>query len=484
MRWTAAEIAEVVGGTVTHGDPATVIETVTQDTREIADRPALFVPLVADRDGHEFVARSGAAAAFSSRASADLGSLPAALAVIEVSDTAAALSALGSAGRARLDGRPVIAITGSVGKTTTKDLLASILAADRSTHASHRSFNNEIGVPLTILNAPDDVEALVLEMGARGPGHIAHLCSVGRPTVGIVTAVGAAHTSEFGSVEAIATAKGEIVEALPDESLGGVAVLNAAQPLVSAMASRTTARVVTFGAGGDVWADSVSLDDDLVPSFTLVWGSDRIEVVLGARGIHLVDNALAAAAAALAVGVRLETVAAGLRTPQLSPMRMSLVRSTRGTRILDDSYNANPMSTEAALRSLAALPVPAGGRRFAVLGVMAELGDVAPFEHARIGRLAADLGIQVIAVDAPDYLAGVAEATEDGAAGTAGSADTAPSRAGGDLEPPGYLAADIPAALRFLADPPSGAPIGPDDAVLVKGSRVAGLERLVDLLSD
>ncbi|MEQ8840250.1 MAG: UDP-N-acetylmuramoyl-tripeptide--D-alanyl-D-alanine ligase [Acidimicrobiales bacterium] len=476
MRWIAAEIAEAVDGEVVAGDPSTVIDVVTQDSREIEaagdvsalpkpaiSKPALFVPLLAERDGHDFVGASGAAVSLSSRPATDLVGVNATMVIVQVDDTAAALAALGSAGRARLDGRVVVGITGSVGKTTTKDFLAAILSLDRPTYASHRSFNNEIGVPLTILNAPDDTEALVLEMGARGIGHIARLCSVGRPTVGIVTTVGAAHTSEFGSVEAVAEAKGELIEALPAAGDGGVAVLNASQPLVAAMTSRTSAAVVTFGPGGDVHADGVVLDDELVPTFTLVAPQGRVEVVLGARGTHLVDNALAAAAAALAVGVSLDTVAAGLARPVLSPMRMALVRSALGTRIIDDTYNANPMSVEAALRSLAALPVPARGRRFAVLGQMAELGDIAAAEHARMGRLAAELGIHVIAVDAPDYLAGL---------------DPAPS-----TDPGADLAGDVPEAMKLLADPPLGEPIGPDDAVLVKGSRVAGLERLVELLS-
>ncbi|MEZ5244980.1 MAG: UDP-N-acetylmuramoyl-tripeptide--D-alanyl-D-alanine ligase [Acidimicrobiales bacterium] len=480
MRWTAAEIADIVGGVITQGDPATVVEMVTQDSREIDSSgdtsaiPALFVPLVAERDGHDFVASSGAAATLSSRPVSDLPGLAGLsdrMVVIEVDDTARALSELGSAGRARLGGHPVIGITGSVGKTTTKDFLAAILGADRPTHASHRSFNNELGVPLTILNAPDDTEALVLEMGARGIGHIAGLCAVGRPTVGIVTVVGAAHTSEFGSVEAIAVGKGELVEALPSAADGGVAVLNAANPLVMGMAARTSARIVTFGPGGDVRAESVVLDDELVPTFTLVASGPiepavRTEVTLGARGVHLVDNALAAAAAALAIGVPAAAVVAGLAQPVLSPMRMALVRTERGTRVLDDSYNANPMSTEAALRSLASLALAPGGRRFAVLGEMAELGDIAAGEHARMGRIAADLGIHVVAVNAPDYLAGLAGA----AAGVDGAAAA-------------DLVAGIPEALRLLTDPPMGAPIGPDDAVLVKGSRVAGLERLVALLT-
>jgi UDP-N-acetylmuramoyl-tripeptide--D-alanyl-D-alanine ligase len=475
MRWSAAEIAGATRGRIVHGDPATVVERVTQDSRDFADAATLFIPLIAERDGHDFVAASGAAVSFTSRPASGLGAVPDSMVLIEVDDTERALGELGSAGRARLDGRPVIGITGSVGKTTTKDLLASVLAVDRSTHASHRSFNNEIGVPLTILNAPDSTEALVLEMGARGVGHIARLCGIGRPTIGVVTTVGVAHTSEFGSIEAVARAKGELVEALPDEADGGVAVLNAANPLVAAMAERTAARVVMFGSvdGSDaeriegvvaVSAEAVSLDDDLVPRFRLVseWGS--IDVVLGARGLHLVDNALAAAAAALAAGVPLAAVAEGLASPILSPMRMALSRTPSGTAILDDSYNANPMSTEAALRSLAALPA---SRRVAVLGVMAELGTVSADEHARMGEVAAALGIEVIAVDAPDYL---------------GRLDPGLGLGSGAHGAHGALAADIAEAMQLLVTPPAGMPIGPHDAVLVKGSRVAGLERLTELL--
>ena len=499
MRWTAQQIADAVGGRLTRGEADTTIETATQDSREIGraagDPPALFIPIAAERDGHDFIATSGAAVTLSAKPVGELepgqpgqsgqsatgrsgasgqGSLPDGLAVVEVDDPAEALAALGRAGRSRLDGGVVIGITGSVGKTTTKDLLSSVFATDRPTHASHRSFNNELGVPLTILNAPDDTQALVLEMGARGIGHIELLASIGRPTVGIVTTVGAAHTSEFGSVEAVAQGKGELVEALPSAAEGGVAVLNADNPLVAAMAERTTARIVfcssqsspgspgSSGGAGDAGADAawvraedVTLSDDLVPQFRLVsdWGT--ADVVLGARGVHLVDNALCAAAAALASGVSLDDVVRGLAEPVLSPMRMSLLRTDVGTAVLDDTYNANPMSLEAALRSLAALPAR---RRIAVVGEMAELGAASAADHARMGALAVSLGIEVIAVGAPDYL------------GTL------------DADAPAALAADVVEAMRLLVTSPTGAALSPDDAVLVKGSRVAELERLVALL--
>ena len=279
MRWVAAEIAEAVGGVV-RGDPAVTIDRATQDSREVDGDDWLFVPLVADRDGHDFVAAATERGARLTLASQPVEPGPAT--VIEVADTGAALLALGRASRNRLPDSQVVGITGSVGKTTTKDLLGAVLAGHGSVHASVRSFNNEIGLPLTLVNTVEgEADHVVLEMGARGLGHIAMLCDIGRPTVGVVTTVGSAHTSEFGSVEAVAQGKGELIAALPSD---GSAVLNADVPLVAAMAERTAATVLTFGAAGEVRAEAVELSDDLVPRFRLVtpWGSAPVE--LGARG--------------------------------------------------------------------------------------------------------------------------------------------------------------------------------------------------------
>ena len=356
-----------------------------------------------------------------------------------VPDTFLALTALATAARDRLPDR-VVGITGSVGKTSTKDLLVGALGRRWRVSASPKSFNNELGVPLTVLETPDDAEVVVVEMGARGQGHVASLCAVARPLVGVVTTVGVSHAEFFGTVEDIARAKGELVEALPQE---GTAVLNADVPLVTAMAGRAVAQVLTFGlATGDVRAEGVTLDDDLRPRFLLrsPWGDAPVE--LAVSGHHQVTNALAAAAAALACDTPLEDVAVGLGDAHLSPWRMQLERSPSGALVLNDTYNANPLSTEAALRGLAALPAE---RRTALLGVMAELGDVGPAEHARIGALATELGIRVISVAAPEY--------------------------GG--EP----AADADDALAKLG------PVGRGDAVLVKGSRAAGLESVAGTLA-
>jgi UDP-N-acetylmuramoyl-tripeptide--D-alanyl-D-alanine ligase len=431
MEFSASEVADATGGTLV--GPDVPVRGVAIDSR-LVEGGELFVPVVDVRDGHDFVAAARAAGATAYLTSRP----PQAGTAIVVDDTGVALTALGAAARDRLPDR-VVGITGSVGKTSTKDLLASVFARRLRTAASLRSFNNELGVPLTLANAPAGTEAVVVEMGARGRGHIAALCRVARPTVGVVTTVGMAHTELFGSVEEVAAAKSELVESLP---ASGTAVLNAGVPLVAAMAGRTQASVLTFGIGcGEVRGDVLGMDGTLRPCLELQtpWGSSTFW--LPVRGEHQAANAVAAAAAALATGVTLTQVVQGLRQAKLSAWRMQLDRAPSGALVLNDAYNANPVSTEAALRSLARLPVE---RRTAILGIMAELGPAGPAEHRRLGGLAADLGLRVIAVAAPDY--------------------------GGEQ------AADPDDALRLLG------PIGNGDGVLVKGSRAAGLEGLAGRL--
>ena len=230
-----------------------------------------------------------------------------------------------------------------------------------------------------MLNAPDGTQAVVVEMGARGIGHIAELCSIAGPTVGIVTRVAAVHTQEFGTIDDVARAKGELVEALPAR---GIAILNAADRRVAAMASRTRATVITFGDGGDVRAEELTLDDELRPTFVLTSPWERAKVTLRVRGRHQVENALAAAAAGLAEGVGEAAVVRGLERGALSRWRMDLGVAPGGALILNDAYNANPTSVAAALESLAALPAR---RRIAVLGVMAESGSGPLLTTARSG---------------------------------------------------------------------------------------------------
>jgi UDP-N-acetylmuramoyl-tripeptide--D-alanyl-D-alanine ligase len=432
-----SDVARITGGTLT--GPDVTVSGAAIDSRSVSGGE-LFVPIVAERDGHDFVraaVASGAGAYLSQRGPVDGAGGTA----VTVDDTVAALGALASAVRARIDGH-VVGITGSVGKTSVKDLLAAVLATRWRTSASVRSFNNELGVPLTVVNAPDGTEALAVEMGARGVGHIKALCDLVAPTVGVVTRVAAVHTEMFGTVDDVARGKGELVKALP---ASGVAVLNADDPRVAAMASRTSARTVTFGDAGDVRAEGVVLDDELRPRFRLVgpWGAS--DVALSVRGAHMVGNALAAAAAGLVCDVPLSSVADGLAGAELSPWRMDLVRLPSGARVLNDAYNANPTSMAAALQALVAMPAGAGGggRRVAVLGVMAEIGATSDDEHRAVGDLARSLGVEVVSVGVPAY--------------------------GGTL-----VSASEPAAVLAALGP-----LGPDDVVLLKGSRVAGLERLV-----
>jgi UDP-N-acetylmuramoyl-tripeptide--D-alanyl-D-alanine ligase len=440
MRLRASELAGALGGRL-HGTDVE-LDGVTIDSRAVHGGE-LFVPIVADRDGHDFVGgavAAGAAAYLSAR-----GPLGPPVPWIEVADTAGALLDVGRAARRHLPDR-VVGITGSVGKTTVKDLTAGALGARFHTWASPRSFNNELGVPLTLANAPADTEALVIEMGARGPGHVALLCDIAAPAIGVVTVVAAAHTEMFGSVDEVAKAKSELVAALPAT---GTAVLNAADTRVLRMRVLTDATVLTFahapGVGADVGAEEVRMDDDLRPSFRLrtPWGA--VPVQLPVRGEHNVGNALAAAGAALAAGVSLEEVAAGLASARGSPSRMDLRRAPSGLVVLDDSYNANPVSLEAGLRALARLPAH---RRVAVLGVMAELGPEGPGEHRRLAELAASLDIEVLAVGTGTY--GVA-----------------------------WTASDPAAAIAALAEL---GPLGGEAAVLVKASRVVGLGQVAEAL--
>lgn len=432
MRFLTSEVARAVDGSL--DGPDVEVDGASIDSRSIV-AGQLFVPIVDERDGHDFVAaalEAGAAAYLSSKPSQG-GS------AVLVDDTARALTALGRAGRARLPDA-VVGITGSVGKTSVKDLTTAALGDSLRTTASQRSFNNELGVPLTLLGAPDDAQAVVVEMGARGLGHIADLVAVAAPTIGVVTAVAAVHTELFGSIEEVALGKGELVEGLPPD---GVAVLNAEDRRVLAMRDRTSADVLTYGRDlGEVRAERVQLDEELRPRFVVQTPDGSAEVRLPVRGDHNVANACAAVAVAVALGVDVEAAAAGLADAALSPWRMELLRTPSGARVLNDAYNANPASVAAALRSLAALDAQ---RRTAVLGVMAELGDRHEHEHVAVAALADELGVRVVAVGEMAY--GV------------------------------ELVQDVDEALALLGELDHG------DAVLVKGSRVAGLERLAQRLA-
>ncbi|QVQ53135.1 UDP-N-acetylmuramoyl-tripeptide--D-alanyl-D-alanine ligase [Spiractinospora alimapuensis] len=448
------------------GREETVDGPVVIDSREVVPG-ALFVALTGERvDGHDFVAaaaRAGAAAALVSRPTDT--TIP--QFVVDDGD-AGVLDALGRLARHTLDALPhaqVMAVTGSSGKTTTKDLLAQVVAPQGPTVAPVGSFNNEIGLPLTVLKSGPDTRFVVLEAAARGTGHIAHLCDVAPPRIGIVLNVGTAHLGEFGSREAVAKAKGELVEALPDAEHGGVAVLNADDPAVAAMSTRTTARVVRYGRtpDADVHAENVVLDAGGRPRFTLVTPEGRGDVALALAGEHQVHNALAVAAAARELGLAPGEIAAALTDARAkSRWRMEVSERADGVTVVNDAYNANPESTEAALRTLRTMVEATPGRRaVAVLGHMAELGDGHDVEHERVGRLAAELGVGVLVT--------VGSAAEPIAAGAA-------------------TVTEWPGETRRVVDSDDAVTslshvLRPGDIVLVKGSRVTGLEQLAQRLT-
>lgn len=440
VRFRLSDVAVAVGGELVGEDVE--IEGATIDSRAVSVGQ-LFVPIKADRDGHDFIsdaASAGASASLTMRGDA-LQGMPGVL----VEDTAGALLELGSTARERLPA-PVVGVTGSVGKTSAKDLIAAASGASVPTHANPASFNNELGLPLTLLNAPADTKLTVLEMGARGPGHIAELCAVGRPTIGVVTRVALAHSEFFGSIDGVARAKGELIAALPSD---GVAVLNADDPLVARMVDRTDARVVSYGSNAepsrpDVLVDELSLDELLRPRFRLVTPDGTYPVALNARGAHMANNAAAAMATALAAGLDLDAAARGMETAEMSPSRMSVDRLSSGAVLIDDAYNANPTSVRAGLDALLALDEP---NRTAVLGVMAELGDDSNQLHRDIAETCRQMSVRLIAVDAPAY---GPHAEHVAAAG------------------------DVVGRLE----------LGPGHAVLVKGSLVAGLQALARQLRD
>jgi len=410
------ELAEVVGGRIEGtADGVTVTGPVVIDGRQ-AGPGSLFVAFVGEHaDGHDHApqaADNGAVAVLGTRATG--------LPTVVVDDPRAALQRLATyvAERVRREGRlTVLAVTGSQGKTSTKDLLAAVLSEAGPTVATHGSYNNELGMPLTALRVEPDTRFLVLEMGARGRGHIAELTALVPPDVSVVLNVGTAHLGEFGSREAIAEAKGELVTGLRED---GVAVLNADDDRVAAMAALAPGRVVTFGSGdraADVGVEGLQLDRLGRPSFDLVTDEARAAVTLQVVGAHQATNAAAAAAAALSVGMSLPDVAAALsRVSTLSKWRMELHELPDGVLLLNDAYNANPESMRAAVDALVTIGADSAVRRtVAVLGVMRELGEQSETSHRELGDYAARRVEQLLVVGA-DARAIHEAATDAGAA--------------------------------------------------------------------
>ena len=454
-----AQIAQVTGGQLRGTLPplwgdAVVSGEVVIDSRR-AGPGGLFAAVAGERsDGHDF-----AAAAVAAGATAVLATRPVPVPSVLVADVPAALAALA---RFVLDALPaarVAGITGSSGKTSTKDLAAQLTERLGPTIAPAGSYNNELGHPLTVLRADATTRYLVLELSARGIGHIAHLCRIAPPRCGVVLNVGHAHAGEFGGLDQVARAKGELAEALP---VDGAAILNAGDPRVLAMAARTQARVVTFGAeesGACVRAAHVRLDDLGRPSFTLLTPEGSAPVNLQLHGAHNVANALAAAALARELGLSLEAIADGLCAAiARSRWRMEVHQRADGVTVINDAYNANPESVRAALDALAHLAQ--GGRGFAVLGHMAELGESSRASHEDTGEYAARLS-----GSSGSGLAGLIAVGEEAAPLLAG-VRRVPSWPGEAVGVP-----DGAAALDLLANR-----LKPRDVVLVKASRAAQLE--------
>jgi UDP-N-acetylmuramoyl-tripeptide--D-alanyl-D-alanine ligase len=433
---TLSEIAVIAGGEL-HGDPDIKITGEAVTDSRLARPGDLFIAIRGEHhDGHDFAA------------GATLATRPVPAPHVLVTDIPAALAELARYTVKSLPGLVIAGITGSSGKTTAKDLAAQLIQRLGPVVSPLGSRNNEYGLPLTVLQADEDTRFLILEMGARRQGDIAHLCSVAPPRYGVVLNVGHAHIGEFGSLDKTAVAKSELVQALPAD---GTAILNEDDPRVRAMVVCTDARVVSFGMynpDAAIWATGVHLDELGHPGFTLITPEGKAEITLGLCGAQNVSAALAAAALARELGLGLDDIADGLcsAVPQ-SRYRME-VTQTGGITFINDAYNANPESVRAALRTLRDLSQ--GHRSFAVLGHMAELGDYSLQAHEDIGEYAESLGITgmiTVGKKAAPILTRMKH---------------------------GYNVPDALAALNVLE-----ATLEPGDVVLVKGSREARLERIV-----
>lgn len=446
MKWLASDLVRALSDWSLTGEtsrlfgPDVEIEGAHFDSREVVSGQ-MFVPLIADRDGHDFIGdalHSGAVAYLTSRR--DVIDRFEGTAIL-VPDTAVALRDAATWVRTRFPASTVtVGITGSVGKTSTKDFATSALGEVRKVSANVRSFNNEQGLPVTILNAPIDTEILILEMGMRGFGQIADLCRIARPGIGVVTSIGEAHTELVGGIEGVARAKGELIEALPPQ---GVAILNGDDHRVRALSSRSVAPVILYGEAEDcnVRISNVEFDEQGRARAVITAGVDSAELALAIPGRHMVSNAAAAIAIGVALGLPLVPMIRGLASTRVSDHRMHLAHTRNGATVLDDCYNANPTSMEAALKTLASM---GAGPRLAVVGVMAELADP-QVAHLEIAELARGLGIQLLPVGTDLY---------------------------------GIAPVGVPEVIDVIGS------LGGDVTILVKGSRVAGLEKIVDAVTE
>lgn len=438
------------GGKLLRGDGARTIESISKDSRSIQPGSLYWALRGENHDGHDFAAAAAEAGAAAAVVEREPAGWPEDLPLILVDDAYAALTRLAAWHRARLNAR-VICITGSNGKTSTKDFAAAIASTRFAVSKTEGNLNNHLGLPLTILSAKTTDEVAVWEIGMNHAGEIAGLARLARPDVGIITNVGVAHIEFLGSREAIAREKGALAEELRAD---GVLVMPCDDDFTGAICGRTNARVVLTGAPGGPRAENLrpaasGLD------FDLVHGDERVSAHLPVIGEHMVHNALLAVAAGLELGLGLRECASGLATAKLSARRLACL-DVRGVTVLDDSYNANPDSMEAALHALRGLP--GGGKRFAVLGRMGELGSYAEEGYRRVGRTAAGT-IDVLIAVGPETGVMAEEAESAGAREVRHAADTSE-------------AANL---LRDLARP--------GDAVVIKGSRAARMERVLEEFS-
>jgi len=463
---SVAKLVDVVGGELLSGDGNTMVNGLAIDSRDVGPGAAFVAFGGENADGHDFIASALAAGARAVLVTRDEESIREVVAtsrrhdvaLVLVEDATHAVQDLAAYHRERLL-CPVVGVTGSTGKTTTKDFLDAVLGTQMRVVATDGNMNNELGVPLTVMRAGADTGVLVVEMAMRGIGQIARLAEIARPTAGLVTNVGVSHLEVLGSEEAIASAKGELVHAIPS---GGRVFLNGDDAWSMTLAEGAAAAVTRYGLGEscDVRATDISLSETGTPVFTLHAEPGSIEVELPIPGRHNVYNALAAAAVGLYLGVDLDDIARGLSEATFSAMRMEIFQSATHVTVINDAYNANPTSMRAALDAL--VDIPAEGRRIAVLGDMAELGSLTELAHFRMGEYVAERGL--------DHLVTVGERARRIAEGA-------------------VAAGMEPSVVRPCASPDEASEVlddllAPGDVVLVKASRVMGLERVVDGITD
>lgn len=443
---TLAEIAEIVDGELSHITDSSkiVAPEAVIDSRE-ATSGTFFAALVGENvDGHSFAPLAIEAGAEFALVTREVGG-PA----IIVKDVTVALARLAHRVRQSLPELQVVAITGSQGKTTTKDLLEHVLSAAGPCVANKGSLNNELGVPLTLLRCAPETSYCVVEMGARHRGDIAQLMEIANPTVGVVLVVGKAHLGEFGSQADIAEAKAELIAGLPER---GIAVLGTYDSYTPHMADGQNLKVLTFGEKSecDVRAADIEIREGRA-HFDLVTPAGRQAVGLQLLGMHQVANALAAAAAATALNISLDTISAALSTAEVSSKWRMALMEANDLLLINDSYNANPESMAAALRTLVLLAQERGGEAWAILGRMHELGESTSAEHNAIGRLASDIGVDhLVAVGSKDYL----------------------QEADAQSEMVEHYFSDAEQALAIVPH------FAPGDIVLVKASRAERFEKL------